>query len=237
MEIDPNNIPKHIAIIMDGNGRWAESQGNQRTVGHKYGVDSIRQVVKTATQIGVQYLTIYAFSQENWGRPKQEVDFLMELIANTIISELDQLTTNNVKLQFIGDLEKLPPKLQESIHIAQQITPTITKLNLVIALNYSSQYEITQATQKIAQLVRENQLDPTQITPQTIQDNLYTHNIPNPELLIRTSAEQRLSNFMLWQLSYTELYFTPTLWPDFDHQQLIIAIQHYQQRNRRFGKI
>lgn len=222
---------------MDGNGRWANSRGQERIEGHQHGVDSVRAVVDTAAKIGVKYLTIYAFSTENWGRPTTEVDSLMELLAYTISNELDPLTQNGVKMHFIGDINSLPQHLQNAINNAQKTTPSNIKLNLIIALNYSARQEITLATKKIAGLVVNNTLEINDITPLTISQNLSTAQFPDPDLLIRTSGEQRLSNFLLWQLSYTELYFTQTLWPDFAKKQLLEAIEEFNRRQRRFGKI
>lgn len=222
---------------MDGNGRWAHGHGQDRLHGHSHGVDSVRAVVKTASDLGIEYLTIYAFSTENWGRPAQEVDGLMELLSYTIISELEPLTRSGVKMHFIGDTEAMPQQLQDSIRTASERSPEKIRLNLVIALNYSSRWEITRATRLIADRVAQGTLAPSQITAQTISDNLTTNAIPDPDLLIRTSGELRLSNFLLWQLSYTELYFTPTLWPDFGAEALMEAIKDYSRRDRRFGTV
>lgn len=237
MNTPPSKIPQHVAIIMDGNGRWAKGRGEERLEGHSRGVDSVRAVVKAAADIGVKYLTIYAFSTENWGRPTQEVDGIMELLTYTITSELEQLTRNGVKMHFIGELETMPENLRQTIRKAQNYTPDTIILNLVIALNYSARWEITQACRAIATMVQEHTLTPDQITEQTVCQSLSTAAIPDPELLIRTSGEERLSNFLLWQLSYTELYFTSTLWPDFDGKAFMLAIEDYGRRERRFGRV
>lgn len=231
--MNPNfqNIPKHIAVIMDGNGRWAKNEGKERIYGHRNGVNAVREMVKAATDIGVQYLTVYAFSTENWGRPSEEVDGLMQLISQTILNEITPLSQNGVKLMFIGDIEHLPIKVQKSIAMAGDVVVPKIKLNLVIALNYSSRVEIVNAVKKIAA----QGTPATYITEQMIAQNLQTSFMPDPDLLIRTSGEQRLSNFMLWQLSYSELYFTPVLWPEFGKDEFLKAIAQYNERDRRFG--
>lgn len=234
-----SKVPRHVAVIMDGNGRWAKDQGQERLYGHHHGVDAVRAVVQTAAEIGVEYLTIYAFSTENWGRPTEEVDGIMALLAGTILSELDSLTASGVKMHFIGDLNSLPNGLQRSIDIARETIVPADKLrlNLVIALNYSARWEITEACREAATQVRDGELSLDDITPDFISNHLTTVGIPDPELLIRTSGEQRLSNFLLWQLSYTELYFTPVLWPEFGRNELLAAIKEYGRRERRFGRI
>lgn len=231
--MNPNfqNIPKHIAVIMDGNGRWAKNEGKERIYGHRNGVNAVREMVKAATDIGVQYLTVYAFSTENWGRPSEEVDGLMQLISQTILNEITPLSQNGVKLMFIGDIEHLPIEVQKSIAMAGDVVVPQIKLNLVIALNYSSRVEIVNAVKKIAA----QGTPATCITEQMIAQNLQTSFMPDPDLLIRTSGEQRLSNFMLWQLSYSELYFTPVLWPEFGKDEFLKAIAQYNERDRRFG--
>ena len=230
-------IPRHIAIIMDGNGRWARNQGKERIYGHANGVESVRKVVSTSTKLGVEYLTIYAFSTENWGRPANEVDALMQLMAQTIAKEARSLYENGVKLKFIGDIKSMPAELRESIAHAEQVVPDKVNMTLIIALNYSSRREIASAMKKIAKKVTEGTLKTAQIDEKLISSYLETHEIPDPELLIRTSGEQRLSNFLLWQLSYSELYFTPVMWPDFGQDDLMEAIEEYQRRERRFGLI
>lgn len=224
-------IPKHVAIIMDGNGRWAQNEGRERLFGHFNGVNSVREVVKTAHAIGVEFLTLYAFSTENWGRPTTEVDGLMQLVATTILDEVEPLKEQNIKFHFIGNLDALPQTVKESIDKAMKVEVENVKLNLVIALNYSSRWEITEAVKKI---VNEG-VQPEQVTEQMISQKLQTNFMPDPDLLIRTSGEQRISNFLLWQISYSELYFTPVLWPEFDGKEFLQAIESYNKRDRRFG--
>lgn len=228
-----------MAIIMDGNGRWANQRGEERLYGHHNGVESVRSVVKAAADVGVEYLTIYAFSTENWGRPQPEVDGLMSLLGQTILHEIEDLTRNGVKMRFIGDIAALPDSLQKSIAVAEQVSipDHEFRLTLVIALNYSSRWEITRAVKSIAESVRSGQLQSGQITEETVSASLTTEGIPDPELLIRTSGEERLSNFLLWQLSYTELYFTPVLWPEFGSEEFLKALTEYNRRDRRFGRI
>ncbi|CDN32152.1 Undecaprenyl diphosphate synthase [Mucinivorans hirudinis] len=224
-------IPRHVAVIMDGNGRWARGEGQQRLFGHHRGVDSVRQVVSAARELGVEYLTLYAFSTENWGRSAEEVDGLMELLAFSILNELPQLTQQQIKFRFIGDTTKLPSKTRQSIELAEQTVVEDVKMHLVIAVNYSSRWEIVEAVKSI---VREG-IAAGDVTVDTISDRLQTVSMPDPDLMIRTSGEQRLSNFLLWQLSYAELYFTPVLWPEFDGEQFREAIKEYNSRDRRFG--
>lgn len=225
------NIPRHVAIIMDGNGRWAKNEGRERIYGHKTGVNSVREVVKAATNIGVEYLTIYAFSTENWGRPTEEVEGLMQLLSYTIINELEPLQKEGVKLQFIGDIPAMPSSVRESIEKAKRTQVDDVKLNLVIALNYGSRQEITNAVKSIV----EQGIKAEDITIETISENFQSSFLPDVDLMIRTSGEQRLSNFMLWQLSYSELYFTTVLWPEFNADEFYKAIEIYNQRDRRFG--
>lgn len=234
-----SKVPQHVAVIMDGNGRWAKGQGEERLFGHRHGVEAVREVVRTAAETGIRYLTIYAFSTENWGRPTEEVDGIMELIANAILSELDTLTRSGIRMEFIGDLASLPQSLQESIRTARavHIPDDQLRMTLNVALNYSARWELTEATRQIAALVQNGTLAPQDITPDVISDHLATRGIPDPELLIRTSGEQRLSNFLLWQLSYTELYFTDTLWPEFGRDQMLAALREYGRRERRFGRL
>lgn len=234
-----SKVPQHVAVIMDGNGRWAKGQGEERLFGHRHGVEAVREVVRTAAETGIRYLTIYAFSTENWGRPTEEVDGIMELIANAILSELDTLTRSGIRMEFIGDLASLPQSLKESIRTARavHIPDDQLRMTLNVALNYSARWELTEATRQIAALVQNGTLAPQDITPDVISDHLATRGIPDPELLIRTSGEQRLSNFLLWQLSYTELYFTDTLWPEFGRDQMLAALREYGRRERRFGRL
>ncbi len=229
-------LPKHIAIIMDGNGRWAKEQGQDRLFGHYHGVISVRKVVEAATEIGIEYLTLYAFSTENWDRPQAEVSGLMTLFVDTIAKEVPDLHKNNIKLHFIGNLDMLPKEAQEALSNAMEITAQNTGLTLIIALSYSSRWELVEATKRIAQKVLNGSLDMEHITEAEISENLTTSEFPDPELMIRTSGECRISNFLLYQLAYAELYFTDTLWPAFGKEDLIKALSEYQSRERRFGK-
>ncbi len=234
--LNKEKIPQHIAIIMDGNGRWAKQQGEDRIFGHHEGVNSVREIVEAAGEVGVKYLTLYAFSTENWNRPKEEVDALMELLVATITMETPQLHKNGVKLEAIGDLKSLPVscfnELQESINT----TKNNKGLTLILALSYSSKWEIINSVKEIAVKVAEGKLKPNDITEETIASHLCTTKYPDPELMIRTSGEHRISNFLLWQLAYAEFYFTDTLWPDFRKKEFYEAIHAYQSRERRFGK-
>jgi undecaprenyl diphosphate synthase len=235
-QIDLTRVPKHIAIIMDGNGRWAQKQGQERLFGHSFGVDSVRDTVKGARELGVKYLTMYAFSTENWGRPKAEVDGLMELMVNTIVKELPDLMKQEIRIHGIGNLNELPLNCQNELKHAIEETTNNDNLHLILALNYSSKWELTEATKQIAAAVEKGDLSISEITDKTISEHLSTKNFPDPELLIRTSGEQRLSNYLLWQLAYAEFYFTEVLWPDFNEEELYKAVIDYQQRERRFGK-
>jgi len=229
-------VPQHVAIIMDGNGRWAQKKGEERVFGHINGVDSVRESLTAAGEIGVKYLTLYAFSTENWNRPKEEVDALMDLLVKTIVSEIDKLNENGVKLQAIGDTGNLPESCQEALSGAIENTKNNTRVTLNLALSYSSKWEITKAIQEIANEVKHKNILTSEINEELISSYLSTRNIPDPELLIRTSGEARISNFMLWQLAYAELYFTETLWPEFKKENFFEAILNYQNRERRFGK-
>ena len=233
--IIPEKIPQHIAIIMDGNGRWANEKGQERLFGHSSGVKSVREAIKTAIELGVSYITLYAFSIENWNRPKQEVDGLMDLLISSIANEIDEFNENGVKLLTIGDINSLPENCMLSIKDAESRTSENSKLTLILAVNYSSKWEITQAVRTITESVNNNELAITEITENLIQRHLSTNSIPDPELLIRTSGEYRISNFLLWQIAYTELYFTEILWPDFRRNDFIQAVIEYQNRERRFG--
>lgn len=235
-QLDLERIPKHIAIIMDGNGRWARKKGNPRMFGHKNGVAAVREVVEVSSDIGLKYLTLYAFSTENWRRPRTEVDALMSLLVNTINKETKTLIKNNVKLTAIGDLKSLPGKVGDNLMEAIKKTENNTGLNLILALSYSSRWEIIESVKKIAKEVKEGKKAIEEIDNEYFSSFLTTKNIPDPELLIRTSGETRISNFLLWQIAYSELYFTPTLWPDFRREHLFEAIADYQCRERRFGK-
>lgn len=234
--IDKNHLPKHIAIIMDGNGRWAKERGEDRIHGHQQGVISVREVVEGCGEIGIHYLTLYAFSTENWSRPKYEVDALMELLVSTIRREVDELKKNNVRLQVIGDFAALPLICQQEMKEAIELTATSTGLTLILALSYSARWEITEVVKQIAEEVLEGAITPAAITDDIIQQHLNTAPYPDPELMIRTGGEHRISNFLLYQMAYTELYFTDVHWPDFRKKDLNDAILNFQQRERRFGK-
>jgi len=234
--IDINNIPQHIAIIMDGNGRWATQHGKARISGHEHGVESVRSVVEGAGEIGVKHLTLYAFSTENWERPKAEVDALMALLVHAIEMETDSLMKNNVRLGAIGDLETMPDPVRKQLEQCIERLSKNTGLNLILALSYSGQWDILNATSKIAKDVAEHKLKPEKINNELFRSYSSTAGIPDPELLIRTSGEYRISNFLLWQIAYSELYFTSKLWPDYRKDDLFEAIVDYQNRERRFGK-
>lgn len=235
-EIDHNRLPRHIAIIMDGNGRWAKEKGQDRLYGHFHGVESVRNILEGCAEMGIEYLTLYAFSTENWDRPKNEVDGLMELLVETIRREVITLNKNNIKLHVIGDMEMLPEIARRELEEALAETAHNTKFNLIMALSYSSRWELVQAVKEIARDVQAGIVDPAAITQDTLQGYLATSGFPDPELMIRTSGEYRISNFLLYQLAYAELYFTNTRWPDFRKQHLYEAIIDFQQRERRFGK-
>jgi undecaprenyl diphosphate synthase len=234
-QIDPNRLPRHIAIIMDGNGRWAKERGKDRVYGHHEGVLSVRAIVNASAEIGIEYLTLYAFSTENWNRPKAEVAALMELLVNTIRKEAEELKKNGVRLHVIGDFESLPPICQKELHEAMDMTAHNTRLNLILALSYSARWEITAASRRIALDVATGRLDAKDIDESLFSTYLTTAAFPDPELMIRTSGEHRISNYLLYQLAYAELYFTPVHWPAFRKPDLIEAIYNYQQRERRFG--
>lgn len=236
-QIDKQKVPQHIAIIMDGNGRWAKQQGENRIYGHYEGVNSVRSVVEAAGEVGVKYITLYAFSTENWNRPKEEVDALMELLVSTISAETPQLNKKNVRLQAIGNLNSLPPACLQELNESIEVTSKNTGLTLVLALSYSSKWELIDAIKHISSDVKNGNLNTEDITEKHIEQYLCTKNIPDPELMIRTSGEHRISNFLLWQLAYAEFYFTEKLWPDFRKDDLYEAILNYQNRERRFGKI
>jgi undecaprenyl diphosphate synthase len=231
-KIDTNNLPKHIAITMDGNGRWAKTKGKFRVFGHKSGVKAVRDTVEGAAEIGIDYLTLYAFSTENWNRPKKEVDALMSLLVSTINKETKTLMDSNIKLTAIGDLNSLPKKCQEELQESIEKTKNNTRTTVILALSYSSRWEILNA---IKQIVKDG-IKEDQVNEDLFSQYLTTKGVPNPELLIRTSGEQRISNFLLWQIAYSELYFTDVLWPDFRREDLFEAIVKYQIRERRFGK-
>jgi undecaprenyl diphosphate synthase len=235
-QINLQRLPRHIAIIMDGNGRWAKEKGQDRLYGHFHGVESVRNIVEGCAELGVEYLTLYAFSTENWDRPQTEVTGLIELLVETIRKETETLNKNNIKLHVIGDVKMLPEYAQKELNESLQITSQNTGLNLVMALSYSSRWELVQAVQHIAEDVKAGKIDPAAITQNTLQQYLATSNFPDPELMIRTSGEYRISNFLLYQLAYAELYFTNVRWPDFRKENLYEAILDFQRRERRFGK-
>lgn len=234
--IDFNNLPRHIAVIMDGNGRWAKKKGALRIFGHRNAVEAVRAVTEGAGELGIKYLTLYAFSTENWNRPKAEVDGLMELLVNTLKQEIKRLTENQVKLITIGDTSHLPAECQKNLEWAVDQTKDNDGLTLVLALSYSGRWEILKAAKALAKDAQDGKIRPEDINESLFENYLQTSGIPDPELLIRTSGELRISNFLLWQIAYTELYITPTLWPDFRKDHLYEAIWSYQQRERRFGK-
>ena len=234
--INQSSIPQHVAIIMDGNGRWAKQQGEDRIFGHHEGVNSVREIVEACGEIGVKFLTLYAFSTENWNRPKEEVDGLMELLVGTISMETKNLNDKGVRLEAIGDLKSLPEICQHQLQESINITSKNNKVTLILALSYSSKWEITNSVKEIAKEIAKGTLLPSEITSELIDSHLNTRLWPNPELMIRTSGERRISNFLLWQLAYAEFYFTDVLWPEFRKDDLFKAIISYQNRERRFGK-
>ncbi len=235
-QINKLKLPKHVAIIMDGNGRWAKSKGKLRIFGHENGVKAVRETVEAAAEIGVDYLTLYAFSTENWNRPKTEVDALMKLLVKSLNKETATLNKNNIRLQAIGDLNKLQDSTRLELEKAIESTKHNNRTILTLALSYSAREEITTMSKRIAEQVASGNLSIEDIDNQTVSDNLYTQGMPDPELLIRTSGEKRISNFLLWQIAYTELYFTPKLWPDFRKEDFFEALLDFQNRERRFGK-
>lgn len=234
--LDLEKLPGHIAIIMDGNGRWASLRGKTRVYGHKHGVTSVREAAESAAELGIQYLTLYAFSTENWMRPKLEVDALMRLLLQTINKETRTLNKNSIRLNAIGDLDSLPAAIRAKLSQTMDDTAGNTRMTLTLALSYSAHWEITRAAQTLAREVSQGIIKPEDINCDLISSRLSTYPIPDPELLIRTSGEYRISNFLLWQIAYSELFFSPKLWPDFRREDLYEAIYNYQQRERRFGK-
>ena len=229
-------LPKHLAIIMDGNGRWAKKQGLLRTIGHENGAKAVRETVETCARLGIKNLTLFAFSTENWNRPKLEVDTLMKLLSKALKKELKTLTKNDIRLNTIGNIESLPKSIVKSLTEVTESTKENQRMTLTLALNYGSKEEITRATKLIANKVKDNIILIDDIDESVINNHLYTHNLPDVDLVIRTSGEQRISNFLLWQIAYAEFYFTETLWPDFTADDLMQAIQSFQNRERRFGK-
>jgi undecaprenyl diphosphate synthase len=234
-QIDKTRLPLHVAVIMDGNGRWAKKRGFVRTLGHEKGVDAVRNTVEAAAELGIRYLTMYAFSTENWNRPKYEIDALMRILVNSLHGEMKTLMKNNIRLSAIGNLKSLPPKSHRELMKSIEETSGNTGLTLILALSYSSRWELVEAARMIARKAVAGELDPDKIDISTFISSLATSTIPDPELLIRTSGEYRISNFLLWQIAYSELYFTETLWPDFRKDEFFKAILDFQQRERRFG--
>ncbi|MCP4124286.1 MAG: isoprenyl transferase [Bacteroidetes bacterium] len=235
-QIDTDQLPKHIAIIMDGNGRWAKEKGKRRIFGHKNGVKAVREVTEAAAELGVPYLTLYAFSSENWNRPKAEVIALMELLVRTIRKEVKTLMENDVRLNAIGHLTDLPSRCHKELMEGIELTKDNKRTTLTLALSYGSRNEILDAVQQISKGIKDGSIDPEKLDETAFSNYLYTKNMPDPELLIRTSGEQRISNFLLWQLAYTELYFPTKFWPEYDREDLYKAILIFQQRERRFGQ-
>ena len=235
-QIDNTKLPKHLAIIMDGNGRWAKQKGMLRVFGHEKGTESVREVVETSAELGIKYLTLYAFSTENWKRPKKEVDTLMNLLVSSLKREITTLQDNNIKLTAIGCLKDLPKKAYGELHEVIEKTKTNTRMTLTLALSYGSREELVHVIKEITNKVKNNIISAESIDESIINKHLYTRKLPDVDLLIRTSGEQRISNFLLWQIAYSELYFTETLWPDFKKNDLYEALINYQHRERRFGK-
>lgn len=229
-------LPRHVAVIMDGNGRWAKQHNRPRVFGHRNGVRAVREITETAAELGIEYLTLYAFSTENWNRPQKEVEALMLLLVQTLHKEIQTLNKNNIRLKAIGDISKLPPKTRQALLDGIEKTNQNSRMTLVLALNYSAKWELVEVAKDLAGRVKSGAIDVEDIDEQLFASALSTANIPDPELLIRTSGETRLSNFLLWQLAYAEFYFTPVFWPDFGKENFYEAILNYQQRERRFGK-
>jgi undecaprenyl diphosphate synthase len=235
-KINIDRLPVHVAVIMDGNGRWARRRGQDRIFGHHQGVKAVRKVIEAAAELGIQYLTLYAFSTENWNRPDDEVSALMDIMVESLNNETDTLLENNISINVIGDLSRLSEKVRARLRETIRLTEGCTRLKLVVALSYSSRWEISEACRKIARSVKKGLLNADNITEDTVSENLETSGIPDPELMIRTSGEKRISNFLLWQLAYTELYFTEKLWPDFGKEDFYKAVADFQKRERRYGK-
>ena len=233
--LDMRRLPEHVAIIMDGNGRWARKREMGRSEGHAEGVNSVNRITRLSSDLGIKYLTLYAFSTENWKRPQAEVDALMHLIGWTIRKETPDLVANNVKIHLLGEIDRLPQSVRDDLEAGREATAHCTGLNLMICLSYSSRWELTRAARELAQMALDGKISPEDITEETISEHLSTAGIPDPDLLIRTGGEQRISNFLLWQCAYSELYFTDVLWPDFDNDVFIEALLDFQNRERRFG--
>ena len=237
VELDITKLPAHVAIIMDGNGRWAKKRLLNRINGHEKGSDTVRNVVRTCREIGLSYLTLYAFSTENWQRPKTEVEALMTLLKNFLYSEQKEMVENDICLRVIGQVNRLPEKVQEALHQTMSATKDNTAMTLILALSYGGRAEIIRMVQEVAKRIKDGEIDPNDVTAELIADHLYTHDIPDPDLLIRTSGEMRISNFLLWQIAYSEIFVTPTLWPDFGRDELLEILTEYQNRERRFGQV
>ena len=235
-KIDKNNLPKHVAIIMDGNGRWAKSRGEERTFGHKSGVTSVRNAISACDKVGIEYLTLYTFSTENWNRPSDEVNTLMSLLSETLLEEAEELFSKGIRLHVIGEVENLPTLVREQLLNVVELTKKNSKGNLVLALSYGSQREILNAVKEIAQEVKEGKISTEDIDEKLFENHLYTKDLPPVDLLIRTSGEVRISNFLLWQIAYAELQFLDIFWPDFQEEHLYQCIVNYQNKERRFGK-
>ena len=237
VELDTTKLPAHVAIIMDGNGRWAKKRLLNRINGHEKGSDTVRSVVRTCREIGISYLTLYAFSTENWQRPKTEVGALMTLLKNFLHSEKKEMVENDIRLRVIGQVDRLPEKVQQALQQTMSATKDNSAMTLVLALSYGGRAEIIRMVQEVAKQIKLGEIDPDSITAELVADHLYTRDIPDPDLLIRTSGEMRISNFLLWQIAYTEIFVTPTLWPDFSRDELLEILKNYQNRERRFGQV
>lgn len=236
-QLDPERLPKHLAIIMDGNGRWAKQKGYIRAIGHENGVDALRNIATASARLGIRYLTVYAFSSENWKRPRAEVNALMSLLVSSLRKELKTLTENQIQLNSIGKMENLPSGCQKELEEVKQKTATYERMTLTLALSYGSREELASVTRQVASQVAAGKLKAEEVDENLINNHLYTSGMPDPDLLIRTGGEMRISNYLLWQIAYSELYFTDKLWPDFSEEELYQAILNYQERERRFGKI
>jgi undecaprenyl diphosphate synthase len=236
VELDPSRLPRHVAVIMDGNGRWAQQRGLTRLHGHRAGKDSVRSIVETSRRLGIQYLSLFAFSSENWQRPPREVDGLMNLLRRYLASELDKMMKNNIRLLAIGNLGRLPPAVRQALRATIAATRQNTGMTVILAVSYSGQDEIVRAARAIARRTQRGELDPERITRDVLAEHLGTAGVPDPDFLIRTSGEMRLSNFFLWQIAYTEIYVTDTLWPDFREREFLQSLAFYEQRQRRFGR-
>ena len=237
VELDTTKLPAHVALIMDGNGRWAKKRLLNRINGHEKGSDTVRDVVRTCREIGISYLTLYVFSTENWQRPKTEVEALMTLLKNFLHSEQKEMVENDIRLRVIGQVDRLPQKVREALHQTMSATKDNTAMTLILALSYGGRAEIIRMVQEVAKRIKDGGIDPNAISAELIADHLYTRNIPDPDLLIRTSGEMRISNFLLWQIAYTEIFVTPTLWPDFSRNEFLEILKDYQSRERRFGQV